>query len=298
MSSEFVPFGPGSMMWKINRERVVLLAGPAAAVLQVAHPQVAMGVAAHSNFRTDTMGRLHRTLEAVYTVAFGSKEEIEAVRVAIARAHRAVKGKGYSAFDPDAQLWVMATLIMGSVTMYRRFVGNLTETELDQFLQENAIFGGIFGLNPLRLSTRWREFDVYYHEMLNGPALGSHPLCAEVAQAVVAPGSPWYMRALTTVFQALASELIPGPLRERLGLRPTSLPLWSWLDAVLPVLIRFAPSRLRFAPAYNSAVMQRDAEDDGTVKKEHGKPMARLSSFVAPSEPRRLGGREDDPHSF
>ncbi len=34
-------FGPGSMMWYVNRERIVLLSGPAAVTLQVAHPQVA-----------------------------------------------------------------------------------------------------------------------------------------------------------------------------------------------------------------------------------------------------------------
>jgi uncharacterized protein (DUF2236 family) len=87
MAGEFIPFGPDSMMWRINREQVVLLAGPAAAVLQVAHPQVAMGVAAHSKFRTDSIGRLNRTLEAVYFVAFGTSEEVERVRDGVARAH-------------------------------------------------------------------------------------------------------------------------------------------------------------------------------------------------------------------
>ena len=86
MAGEFIPFGPDSMMWRINRERIALLAGPAAAVLQVAHPQVAMGVAAHSKFRTDSIGRLNRTLEAVYSVAFGTSEEVERVRDGVAHA--------------------------------------------------------------------------------------------------------------------------------------------------------------------------------------------------------------------
>ncbi len=86
MAGDFIPFAPESMMWRINRERVVLLAGPAAAVLQVAHPQVAMGVAAHSIFRTNSIGRLHRTLEAVYSVAFGTSDEVERVRDGVARA--------------------------------------------------------------------------------------------------------------------------------------------------------------------------------------------------------------------
>ena len=134
--SAFESFTPDSMMWKINRERVVLVGGACAAVLQVAHPQVAMGVAAHSKFRNDSTARLRRTLDAVYAVAFGSAEEVDRVRGAVARAHAPVQGKSpapYSAFDPDAQLWVLATLIMASTNMFRRFVGPLTEKELTNF---------------------------------------------------------------------------------------------------------------------------------------------------------------------
>src|SRR5512144_1521758 len=41
-------YGPDSIMWRINREAVLLGAGPAALLLQVAHPLVAEGVAQHS----------------------------------------------------------------------------------------------------------------------------------------------------------------------------------------------------------------------------------------------------------
>ena len=91
--SAFVPFSPDSMMWRINRERVVLLGGASAALLQVAHPQVAMGVAAHSRFHSDSIGRLRRTLDAVYTVAFGNAGEVGRVRAAVARAHGPVQGE-------------------------------------------------------------------------------------------------------------------------------------------------------------------------------------------------------------
>lgn len=44
--SETDPFlwTPESEMWRINRERCGLLFGPAAAILQVAHPRIAQGV--------------------------------------------------------------------------------------------------------------------------------------------------------------------------------------------------------------------------------------------------------------
>jgi uncharacterized protein (DUF2236 family) len=253
--SAFIPFSPDSMMWRINRERVVLLGGPCAAVLQVAHPQVAMGVAAHSKFRRDSIGRLRRTLDSVYTVAFGETAEVERVRAAVARAHGPVRGESpasYSAFDPDAQLWVLATLIMGSTMMFRRFIGPLTEKELDLFLTDNARFGEVFGLSPALVPKTWAEFETYWHDMMNGPLLGSHPLCGEVARAVVRPDAPWTMRTLSPVFRSLTVEYLPEPLRGRLGFSNPNKPsrLWSLLDGTLPALCRIAPPALRYAPHY------------------------------------------------
>ena len=255
MAGEFIPFGPDSIMWRINRERIVLLAGPAAAVLQVAHPQVAMGVAAHSKFRSDSIGRLRRTLDSVYTVAFGSTEVVGRVRDAVARAHGPVQGNSpapYSAFDPDAQLWVLATLIMGSVNMYQRFVGKLTSPELDQFLEENSRFGEVFGLDPAMLPKSWDGFERYYAETLSGPLLGSHTLCAEVANAVIKPEAPWFMRACSPAFRAMTIEYLPPTLRERLRIDSGSLTgmLWSTLDRILPIILGMCPASLRYATQY------------------------------------------------
>jgi uncharacterized protein (DUF2236 family) len=220
--------------------------------LQVAHPQVARGVAAHSRFRTDTLGRLHRTLEAVYSVAFGTSEEIAAVRQRVARAHQPVKGPGYNAFDPDAQLWVLATLIHGSVSMYQRFVGPLTPQELDQLLVENAFFGEVFGLNPSLLPTKWPEFIQSWNAMLHGDLLGSDPLCAQVANAVILPQAPFFMKMLSPIFRAMTVEYLPEPLRVRLAIAPGTCrrPVWGLLDALLPHLLPKLPDRLRFEKRY------------------------------------------------
>jgi uncharacterized protein (DUF2236 family) len=248
-------FGDGSMMWRINRERVVLLAGPAAAVMQVAHPQVARGVAAHSRFREDAGGRLIRTLDAVYAVAFGTREEIAAVRKSVAAAHAKVRGDAYSAFDPDAQLWVMATLIQGSVSMFRRFIGELSAEQLDGFLNENRAFGEVFGLDPGRLPANWPAFESYWRDMTSGDLLGSDPLCAEVSRAVVRPAGPWWLKAVSPVIEELAAGLIGEVLVERLGLRRrTAGVLWPCLDAMLPALAPLTPPCLRFCHAYRHAV--------------------------------------------
>ncbi|MFM8716829.1 MAG: oxygenase MpaB family protein [Spartobacteria bacterium] len=268
------PFGPGSMMWKINREVVVLLAGPAAAVLQVAHPMVAEGVARHSRFRTDAVGRLTRTLDAVYTVAFGTKAELGEVREVVARRHHAVRGPGYSAFDPGAQLWVLATLIMGSVTMYERFVAPLTADEKNTFLQENRRFGSAFGLDPGLVWASWPDFLAYWQAMLEGDNLGTTALCEEVARNVIRPEAPLLMRWLSPVFRALTLEMLPPALAQRLGLGRAMLrrPLWAFLDACLPRLLPWLPPAARFSLHYRKALCRSNTQPHESSDRDRSQP--------------------------
>jgi len=241
------------MMWTVNRELVVLLAGPAAAVLQAAHPQVARGVARHSKFREDGMGRLRRTLDAVYRVAFGGPGEAEAVRTSVGRAHQAVRGEGYDAFDQGAQRWVLATLVMASATAYRRFIAPLGACELDALVADYARFGTVFGTGGA--PETWDDFSAYWDGMLDGAELGSDPLCGEVARAIITPCAPSAMRLASPLVGALVSELVPDALQRKLQLAESlwRTPVWKTLDAVLPVVLPLAPSAWRFAPHYRRA---------------------------------------------
>ena len=70
-------YGPGSRMWQINREAVLLGAGPAALLLQIAHPMVAEGVAHHSTFAEDPFKRLHGTIATTMALVFGDGRAAE-----------------------------------------------------------------------------------------------------------------------------------------------------------------------------------------------------------------------------
>ena len=50
------------------------------------------------------------------------------------------------------------------------------------------------------------------------------------------------------------------------------------------------------AKTHLSRLLERVAEGEEIILGKHGKPMARLSSFVASPEPRRLGGLESEIH--
>src|SRR5829696_2548426 len=49
-------FGPGSMLWQVDREALVFLGAGRALLLQLAHPWVATAIAEHSTALSDPIG--------------------------------------------------------------------------------------------------------------------------------------------------------------------------------------------------------------------------------------------------
>lgn len=251
-------FPPDSQIWRLSRENALLLGGSAAAILQVAHPEIAAGVAAHSNFRADAFGRLHRTLDAVYTITFATRTEAEAMKERIAAVHARVRGSqpvAYDAFSPAAQMWVLATLIGVGTWIFEQLVAPMSEAEREAHYREMRQFGGYFGLDPSFGPQTAVEFRDYYEAMLDGPELASIPLCREMAWAVAVPHSPSWLRLASRPLAGLTAEMIPSPVRERLGFRSTKISRAAFATArcilrgCLPVL----PGRLRFTPHYRRA---------------------------------------------
>jgi uncharacterized protein (DUF2236 family) len=108
-------YGPDSMMWHINREAVLLGAGPTALLLQIAHPSVAQGVAEHSDFESRPFDRLHGTIRTTMDLVFGDARTAEKAVRRLNGVHATVRGDGYRALDPALLLWVQVTLLVTSV---------------------------------------------------------------------------------------------------------------------------------------------------------------------------------------
>src|SRR5580704_4858545 len=116
-------FGRGSVTWRVNRESAVFLGAGRAALLQLAHPWVAIALAQHSNLLHDAVGRFHSTFRVIYTMMFGTRgQAIEASRQ-LYRQHTGIRGElphqagthsrdeHYQANELAALLWVHATLV-------------------------------------------------------------------------------------------------------------------------------------------------------------------------------------------
>lgn len=244
-------FGPASVAWKIDRERAVLLGGMRALVMQLAHPRVARGVAEHSDFRRRPFRRLARTMTLSLDGVFGDREAAQRAAGRINAAHVAVRGEGYSAFDPDLILWVFATLVDSAVVSYERFVGPLTPGERDTFYFETREATRLVGLSRSPTPADFAGLRRYIAAEIAHGEVRVSPLGREMVRATLYPPAAWYVpRPVFDASAFVTAGLLPPALREQFGL-PWSLRhraahdvLAGVVRATVPVL----PSRLRHVP--------------------------------------------------
>lgn len=257
-------------MWKIVRHRAILLHGPAAAVLQIAHPRIGLGVMQHSNFEDAPLDRLDRTLSAVYAIAFGNTDEATRAARGVANRHAVVTGDAsshnvpgparYTAAETDLLMWVVATLVWSAIGGYERAVGRLTSDDKERFYRDMRTLGAYFALPTEYGPQSWPEFQRYFDAMINDPLLGSHEVSRRVAWAVARPRTPWWFRLAAYPITFIFSEILPHQVRDRLGFRRTIVSRINLAVATiaLKLFARFAPNALRFVPQYRHA--RRDSD--------------------------------------
>src|SRR5881628_4100800 len=149
----------GSITRRVNRENVLLLGGGRALLMQLAHPKVAAGVDGHSDFRSQPIRRLRRTIRMTMAIVFGDRETALAAARAVNQTHGRVRGEGYRALDPDLLLWVHATLVDSALVTYETFVKPLSEREREDFYQESKLLGGLLGIPQETFPDSHRDFN-------------------------------------------------------------------------------------------------------------------------------------------
>jgi uncharacterized protein (DUF2236 family) len=215
-------FGPGSLTWRVNGEAVLLLGGGRALILQVAHPGVAAGVARFSNYRADPWKRLYRTLDTTLSIVFGDRETSAAASTRLRRVHTRINGSDdrdepYSALDPELLLWVHATLIDTSLTIYERYVRRLADGDVERYYEEMRALGELYSIPPDGMPPDYASFRRYWDAMLSG-GLRVTETTRDVADAVLRPDlMPLAWPAIELV-RLVTVGTLPAPLRAELDL--------------------------------------------------------------------------------
>ena len=255
-------YGPASEAWALNREAMLLLgAGPRALLLQLAHPQVAAGVADHSDFRADPWARLEGTLRSYLRIVYGTRT---AARDEVARLnalHRTITGPTYRARDPELSLWVHATLVDSTIVVADRWLEPLSRERRARYYRETLPIGRAFGIPADLLPPDLATFEAYVASAL-GPdgRVKVGPLARELADVVlhpplgpVVPALDWLPPAAYAWTLWPAIGLLPPSVRADYGLRWGRLERtvstwlvasWRWWRPRLPATLRQMPAAI------------------------------------------------------
>lgn len=260
-------FGPASEVWRVGRERILLLGGPAALMLQLAHPLIAAGVASHSGFRADPFDRLRATLDATLRISFGDAEQVHEAAERVAATHRRVQGTlpggvgpfpvgtPYRASDPELAMWVHATLVSVAIEAHELFVGPLSVSRRERYYREAARFAGLFGVTDQVLPATYEAFMEYVRAMERSELLTVGDQARGLARHVLGPPLPAVLKVSRPPLSALTAALLPDRLRRQFGVR------WGVRERALAGAVARAvrltigtwPHRLRYWDHYRTA---------------------------------------------
>jgi uncharacterized protein (DUF2236 family) len=243
-----------SVIRRVNQEPAIMFGSGRALLLQLAHPHVAAGVDEHSDFQHDPFKRLLGTLEAVYTMVYGTTDDAAGVGRRIRWIHDFVTGPAYQANDPANLLWVHATLADSALASYERIVGPLTAEDRETYYQEMTVVAEAFGCPRSAQPATFAGYQAYWDEEVRTIEVTdvARRLAVDILQPKLPLGLHWPLWPVIAVFRLVTVGTLPEPIRQRYGFT------WSTaqqrrLDrafALARTATRLSPTFLRVGPVH------------------------------------------------
>jgi len=242
-------FGPDSMHWQLYREPGILFGSFRALLLQVAHPAVADGVRQHSNFKTDYLGRAHRTFTSMIHIWFGDTQQATASALRLYSIHSMIRGrvygKSYTANEAHLLMWVLATLVDTTVVAYEKAKGPLSTEEKEQFFQESKQTAQLMGIPLDKYPENWAGFSLYFERMIHDGSLIVDQVATDISLDLF---DHYYL--LKKISRLVAAGFLPTPIRAAYGLQFSKqqeknfyrlLKISKFVTNLIPLTLRSAP---------------------------------------------------------
>jgi uncharacterized protein (DUF2236 family) len=258
-------FGPDSISWEIMADVSGFIGGIRALLLQSAHPEVVAGVADHSNYRDDPLGRLSRTSAYVVGTTYGAMPEVQAAVTAVRRAHRGIQGRShrgiaYRAGDAELSAWVHNALTDSFLVSFQVYGSRpLQADEADRFVAEQATLGRLLDAEPLPLTAADLSAWLATH-----PAAAPSPGMRDTVDFLRDPPLDAPVKLGYQVLASAAIATIPPRVRHVLGIKPRPGAVHVGRTAMLGM--RWA---LGASPRWRQALLRVDAPvDEGIFKQK------------------------------
>lgn len=231
-------FGPDSITWRVHGDPAMFIGGLRALLIQTLHPLTMAGVADHSAYRSDPLGRFQRTVNYVGTTTFGTRAEAEAAVARVRQVHRrvvgtALDGRRYSANDPHLLGWVHLTEVDSFLGAYQRYSTRpLTPVEADRYVAEMSQLGHLIGAEEPPTSVAESNADLESFR----PELHVGRQARDAVRFLLVPPFPLVARPAYAVVAGAAVSLLP-PWAQRMLWLPVA-------PGVEPLLVRPAATAL------------------------------------------------------
>jgi uncharacterized protein (DUF2236 family) len=244
----------------------MVIGGLSALLLQTLHPLAMAGVAEHSNYAEDPVGRLRRTATFVGTTSFGSTDDAHRAIEHVRRIHQRVHGispdgRPYAADDPELVTWVhVAEMTSFLASSLRYGPTRITDADADAYFAESAPVA--YALGARWVPTSRDEVAAYFLRVRPELYAGPQAMAARdfLLRGVASRPAD---RAVHVLIAAAAVGLLPRWARSQL-----SLPEIPLLDAamVVPAVRAFCAGLRWAAPPPGSERMRKAT----SLRADHG----------------------------
>ena len=226
----------------------MLVGGLGSLFFQMLHPHTMAGVAQHSRYREDPLGRLLQTANFIGFTTYGSRAQAYASIERVLAVHQVVRGvaddgETYFANDPHLLAWVHAAETSMFLGAYRRFgKQRLSDGEADRYVNEMATLARDLGMvdpptSVGELNATINRFRPELRLSLDG-AIARDFVVRGVVKGPKQRSAYWLLvqssYALLTPWELDLLGVAHRPVRDRLFVRPTTAALCWALRLFVP----------------------------------------------------------------
>ena len=224
-------FQPADAPWVVHGDLSTLIGGIRALLIQALHPGSMAGVAQHSRYETDPLGRLAGTTKWLTILTFGGMHAIEAESSRVNEMHKRVAGSftasdgsqtQYRATDPKLLQWVHVAFTDSFLRTFQMYSPERQLNIADEYVEKWAQAVTYLGL-PSGPKSEKQLQDVMHSYFESGELQVTEQTKRVIAFIKRPPLSRTALLVYGFLFQA-ALVSIPSPYQEMLALK--ARPKW------------------------------------------------------------------------
>ena len=235
------PISADSPVRTVHADPAMFVGGVRALLFQTLHPVAMRGVAEHSDYEHDPLGRLQRTASFLGKTTYGTGAEANEAINLVRSIHSRVEGTMpdgtiYRADDPSLLGWVHASEIDSFLTAHQKYGGTrLSPHECDRYVADMSIIGSALGVDnaPQSRAELAAVLDSYRSE------LAPSKECRDATRFLFAPALPIGVLPFYGLIFSSAVAMLPRWARAML-----LLPVAPGID---PFVLRPAMTTMMYA---------------------------------------------------